>query len=220
MEIKKTCCTCKKDKLLYEFSKNKSKSDGFNHRCKECDKKYRENNKEKTTEYQKEYRKVNKKILSEKNKEYYNLNRNKIINKNKTYNKVNKNKIAKYKNEYQKIKKASDPLFRLSQNTRTAITNSIKKGGYKKTSKIYEIIGCSFIELMSHLNKNPYGFIYENGGFDIDHIVPISNATSEEELIVLNHYSNLQLLPSYYNKHIKLNKPFFRKHFEEWLKSF
>ena len=54
-----------------------------------------------------------------------------------------------------------------------------------------------------------YG-IYEkdkyNVGWDIDHIIPICSATSEEEVIKLNHYTNLQPLCSKVNRDIKKDK--------------
>ena len=43
-------------------------------------------------------------------------------------------------------------------------------------------------------------------GWDIDHIIPISTAKTEEEIIKLNHYSNLQPLCSYTNRVIKRDK--------------
>ena len=46
----------------------------------------------------------------------------------------------------------------------------------------------------------------QNYGWDIDHIIPISFAQSEEDIIKLNHYTNLQPLCSYTNRHIKKNK--------------
>ena len=42
-----------------------------------------------------------------------------------------------------------------------------------------------------------------NFGWDIDHIKPLSLAKNEEELIGLNHYTNLQPLCSKINRCIK-----------------
>ncbi len=42
-----------------------------------------------------------------------------------------------------------------------------------------------------------------NYGWDIDHIIPISSADSEEDIIRLNHYSNLRPLCSKINRDIK-----------------
>lgn len=43
-------------------------------------------------------------------------------------------------------------------------------------------------------------------GWDIDHIIPVSSANSEEEIIKLNHYTNLQPLCSKINRDIKKDK--------------
>lgn len=48
-----------------------------------------------------------------------------------------------------------------------------------------------------------------NHGWDIDHIIPISNAKTEEEVYILNHYSNLEPLCSKINRDIKIDKLFF-----------
>lgn len=44
-----------------------------------------------------------------------------------------------------------------------------------------------------------------NFGWDIDHIIPISSAKSEEDILNLNHYTNLQPLCSKVNRDIKKN---------------
>jgi hypothetical protein len=40
-------------------------------------------------------------------------------------------------------------------------------------------------------------------GWDIDHIIPLSSAKNEEDIIKLSHYSNLQPLCSKVNRDIK-----------------
>lgn len=57
------------------------------------------------------------------------------------------------------------------------------------------------------MNWNNHG-LYDgelNYGWDIDHIIPLSSAKTEEELLELNHFSNLQPLCSKVNRDIKKN---------------
>ena len=43
-------------------------------------------------------------------------------------------------------------------------------------------------------------------GWDIDHIIPLDTAQTIEEIIKLNHHTNLQPLCSKVNRDIKRNK--------------
>jgi hypothetical protein len=45
-----------------------------------------------------------------------------------------------------------------------------------------------------------------NYGWNIDHIIPASSPKSEDDLIKLNHYTNLQPLCSKVNRAIKKDK--------------
>jgi hypothetical protein len=45
-----------------------------------------------------------------------------------------------------------------------------------------------------------------NYGWDIDHIVPISSAKTEDDVFKLNHFTNLQPLCTKINRDIKNNK--------------
>ena len=51
------------------------------------------------------------------------------------------------------------------------------------------------------MNWDNYGSFWS-----IDHIIPISSAKTEEDVLKLNHFSNLRPLCSYKNRHIKSNK--------------
>ena len=44
---------------------------------------------------------------------------------------------------------------------------------------------------------------YENNGWDIDHIIPLSSAKNEKELLELCEFTNLQPLCSYTNRWVK-----------------
>jgi len=192
----------------------------------EYNKKWREENKEYKKVKDKEYQilnsdkiKSNRRNLYLKNKEtelatakiWRENNKEHKKQKDKEYNSLNKDKRNNRHNERMK----TDNVYNLSHITRGLIQKSIRSGGYTKKSKTYEILGCSFedfklylesrfIHWMSWENRGLYNGEL-NYGWDIDHIIPISSAKTEEEIIKLNHYTNLQPLCSYTNRYIKKN---------------
>ena len=177
---------------------------------KEYSKKYRENNKEYFKEYLKEYdknrdkneRKLRVKIYREKNKEkvkkydqeYYKKNKEKILQQSNEYKNNNKQKTLKNNNNYKKKRRQIDPLYKLAGNIRILIKGSIRKQGYTKQTKTFEILGCSYEEFKQHLERQfKKDMNWKNHGqWHLDHIYPISLAKDEAELIKLNHYTNFQ----------------------------
>lgn len=109
---------------------------------------------------------------------------------------INYNRCNRCFNEYMKNKKLENDLFRISCNLRSTVAERIKRKGYNKKSKTYKILGCSFEYLMSYLeNMFLEGMSWDNWGkWHIDHIVPLCSANTEEELITLCNYKNLQPL--------------------------
>ena len=170
------------------------------------DKKYREKNKEKIIKYQKEYRKTQQKKISKSNKKYYKKNKQKINKKNKQWRKKNNVYIKRWKKKYrnknrEKInkhfnkKKKTDALFRVSCIMRSMIWRSLNEQGYSKKTKTYNILGIKYDNFLNWLNNNASNALnYEMKAVNIDHVIPISFAESEEQILALNHYSNLQLL--------------------------
>lgn len=204
--LEKKCRKCEIIKDIKEFSICRSSKDGLQNKCKGC-----------VSIYKKKYRDKNKDIINEKRKKYRDKNKDKIKDRSKVYYENNKDRIRIVNREYQKNRKLNDPLYKLKSRIRSSIRRSLKDGGYTKDSKTNDILGCSYEELLEHLNDNEYGFIYGDDNLDIDHIIPLSRATSEEEIIELNHYSNLQLLPADYNRYIKRDNDFDNECLEEWL---
>jgi len=196
-------------------------------------KEYRENNKEKIKELQSNWVKNNPnyfKDLAKSEKEMKrkkewisnNLETNKQIKKEWVKNNPDKVKESKnkwleknpnYYNQYIKERSKTDFIFKLSNNIRCLIRNSIKRNGFDKNNTTSNILGCTIEEFKQHLESkfeswmtwDNYG-LYNgtaNYGWDIDHIIPSSSAITEQELLELNHFSNLQPLCSYFNRDVK-----------------
>ena len=103
--------------------------------------------------------------------------------------------IASRKNaEYYRNRKANDPMFKLRYNIASRIINSMKGKGFSKNTKTAQLLGCSYQEFKAHLESQfTDGMTWENQGeWHLDHVIPCSAASNEEELIALQHYSNFQ----------------------------
>jgi hypothetical protein len=198
----KTCPKCGIEKPISEFNKNKKRKDGLSCYCRHCNKEYYINNKQKHNSRMRELYILNR----ERCVEYQSLNKDRIKKtKAKWYQDTKEERREKRRN-YNKNRKQTEPLFKLKCNIRTLIINSIKKGGYKKNTKTANILGCEYEYLMEHLESQfDTNMNWSNHGtyWDIDHIIPVSSAKTEEDIIKLNHYTNLQPLESTYNRNIK-----------------
>jgi len=183
-------------------------------------KEYYEKNKEKIRDKQREYYEKNKEEIRQRQKKtykiYYEKNKEKISSVKKIYRSKEEFKERKRKTEkiYHDKRMNSDPLYFLTKKIRIIINRTIKNKNYTKKSRTYQILGCSFEEFKSHIenqfepwmNWGNYGKYKKdtfNFGWDIDHIVPTSTALTEESIIKLNHYTNLQPLCSKVNRDIK-----------------
>ena len=201
--MKKKCYTCKEVKPLDWFGKNKSKKDGRYYQCKDCRRQYYQANREVINERSKQYyeankeqckqyREANKEAFAERRKQRYQANKEAKAEYNKQYFKANKEAIAQYKKE----RHNTDPFVRLANNIRVSIRKALSNGGYSKKSKTHEILGCSFDEYHQHIEAQfTDGMSWERmSEIHIDHRLPLSAATTEAELLALNHHSNLQPL--------------------------
>jgi len=208
-EYRKTYIRDKEKKKKW-FTENKEKVKEYRKKWQDQNKDYIKEyyikNKDKITELQKEYKVNNKDKIKKYHKKY-------IINKDKVkeYKERNKDRIREYNRQYVINKRNSDPLYKLKHNIRTSIRRAITKQGFTKNSKTSDILGCSYDEIKTYLESKfeswmtweNYG-LYEkdkyNVGWDIDHIIPLNSAMTEDEIIKLNHYTNLQPLCSKVNR--------------------
>jgi hypothetical protein len=176
-------------------------------------KEYREKNKEKLKERYVKYYESKKNDIIENNKKYYVDNKDKVLERTKKYRKENIGVIRLRKSKYERDRNKRDPLYRLKTSIRSIICAAFRKKGYSKKTKTHLILGCSFDEFKNHIENQFEGWMCwdnrglyngtEKYGWDIDHIIPLRTAITEEDVIRLNHYTNLRPLCSYYNRDIK-----------------
>ena len=189
----KRCNLCDTIRSIEDFHKDTKAYDGLQSKCKYCMKSY--------TETTKKTRYVEYKFCGSceviKNSSCF------ISDKTKVDGLCN---ICK--NCYSERRKSNrlDPLKKLKDTLRNRIRDSFIKscsGKYPKSKSTLNIIGCDFKFFHEHIKKqflnwmNEYnhGFCEEseyNCKYHLDHVVPVSYAKTEEELYLLNHWSNFQ----------------------------
>lgn len=156
--MKKLCLKCLTLKAPEDFCQDKSRKDGLNNRCRECDR-----------QCVKSY----SRRLGVREK----YNARKVI-----YNKTTK--ARKYRRDYENQKTRTNPMFRLTRRIASAIRLSLH--GNKAGRKWQKLTGYTVAELKGHLEKQfQSGMTWDNyGEWHIDHIIPISafNFTKPEDV--------------------------------------
>jgi hypothetical protein len=93
---------------------------------------------------------------------------------------------------------ANDENIRLRASVRAGLRRLMETMGLTKDTESEKLLGCSYEELIIHLNTNDRGLIYNMDGpvLHIDHIRPISNFNigCRLELLEACNWNNLQLL--------------------------
>lgn len=208
------------------LSQSKDKLHYYCKTCKRAlDKEYAIKNKEKIQKYKKEYRKLNidklkakckvyrksnaallkqKRILNKEQRkiwwdEWYKLNKESQVKKNHENYLLNKKLYHERSKLYQKKRRAVDGVFDFRYRVSVLVRDSFKRtknGGYRKSAKTEEIIGCTISFLIERFQSLfAEGMSFENNGeWHIDHIIPLATAKTKEDIIRLNHYTNLQPL--------------------------
>jgi hypothetical protein len=215
--ISKVCSKCFVEKPLEEYYAEKKSKFGVRGDCKCCNAIYRAGkNREETAAKKSIYYAEHKEERATKAAIYYAEHKEEIDTRNAIYRAEHKEEInAKAAtpevraivNARQKERNATDPLYKLSRNTRSLIKQSIKRGGFKKNTKTADILGCTFEEFQIHIeNRFTEGMTWKNqGDWHIDHFFPVSWASNEEQFYKLNGYANLRPLNGKLNR-IKWDK--------------
>lgn len=204
MEAICRCCNLLKSDSHFThrtIKKNGSEYSYYMKDCKSCrsesqKKKYQSLNNIERLNFNKKRYANNSDSVKERSKKYYQYNKDKdnFKDRRKEYYNNNREEIIKKSYSYKKDRMEYDVLYKFKNSVRCRVLSALK--GYKKDSNTESIIGCSFDCLINHIeSKFVENMTWENRDkWEVDHIVPLSLAVNQEEIIFLSNYKNLQPL--------------------------
>lgn len=171
-------------------------------------KEYEEKNKEKIKEYRKEYYRKNRERIGEQAAEYQRNNKDKVHKWHKTYREKHAKQLARQQKEYRKSNREAiterrlkklhdDPVFKKAEQVRCNIRDAFRSENHRKKSKTAEIVGCDLYTFKKYLLntwKEQYGREWQGEPYQFHHIIPLSTAKTEADVLRLNHYTNIRLI--------------------------
>lgn len=178
---------------------------------REKDRNYKKNNTEKQTQYTQKWRKNNTEKYVESYKSYNQKNKE----KSKQYcidNKEHRKVIMKNRH---KVRLKIDINYRIKCNLSRRFRKMLQDKNLKKGNSMIEFLGCSLIELKTHLESQfTEGMNWDNYGqfgWVVDHIMPCASfdLTKDEDRKKCWHYSNLQ--PLWWEENLKKSDKVFNK---------
>ncbi len=197
----KVCTKCGEEKGLEEYCKDKRFKDGLRSHCKACIREYRQENKERIKEQKKQHYQENKDRIKSRQKHYRQENKERINKYSKQHYQENKDRYLECHKQYAKKRYSVDPIFRYSSLIRTCVRKAFHQINMPKSGPTFELLGYTPEQLCNHLSTYLDKLCQDCGAqvvtldhFHIDHIIPISTAKTEEDVIRLNQLNNLRLI--------------------------
>jgi len=203
---KKTCTNCSRSLVIDKFGLKKYKSrkgipvEYRRQKCKECvseaRKAYRSKPERKAQEKEYSQREDVKKRKAAFYRTPKQAKKKRKQERKRMQDPIQRAKRTEYFRQYEKNRKATDKVFDMKKRIQKQILRALSRKGYTKKSRSFEILGTDFesftrwiedqfVEGMSWANRKDW---------HLDHIVPISFAQTEEDIIKLNHYTNFRPL--------------------------
>ena len=110
------------------------------------------------------------------------------------YTRTESTKIKKQLRKKQR--KMEDPIYAMTERLRNRLHVALRNAGFKKNSCTEKMLGCTFKQFAKHIESQfPDGMSWDNRSeWHLDHILPLSCATTIEGLEKLSHYTNIRPL--------------------------
>jgi hypothetical protein len=190
-------------------------------KCNEATRKWHNANRERLKEYSalkyrenpqrhrdraKQYRNNNLDLLRAKERQRYLENRETLKEKSRNYYREHPDKCLESRKKWQaknpdaikilRKKRLEKPDYAISHRISCLIRATLKNVGQKKQSRTFQILGCSPLDFKQHIESQFLpGMSWENRSeWHLDHIIPVSLGKTKEQILKLNHYTNLRPL--------------------------
>lgn len=195
----RTCTKCKECKPVESFyRKSTARGGGPTAVCKVCclavmsaayfadKKKFQDRNRAAHAK--------NREAMNARSREWHLLNKDVANARSRARYMANKQSYIDANNRNITARRKADPLFCMMLRVKGLIYESMCAGGYTKKSRSHEILGCDWEFFKLHIERQFLkGMTWENRSeWHIDHIVPLATAKTEEDVIRLNHFTNLR----------------------------
>ena len=156
---------------------------------------YHAANKDRIRQCQAAYYQSNKAIICDRVAEWRRSNPDKRLASNRRWVAENPEKASDC-NRRNKAKRMACPISSMHERVRALVAQALRGRGYRKTSRTHEILGCDLAFFKDHMERQFLkGMSWDNRNeWHIDHIVPLASAKTEEDVIRLNHFTNLRPL--------------------------
>jgi len=144
----------------------------------------------------KRQREANPEKLKLLHKQWRNANRDRHRENARRWGKRNRERCNELKRIRNAKRRKTDPAYAMMVRLRSRTTKAFREQGYTKKSKTRKILGADLETVRFHIEcqfRDGMGW-HNRNDWHIDHIVPLAHAKSEDDLIKLCHYTNLQPL--------------------------
>lgn len=177
---------------------------------------YWEANKEEFSQKRKADRAARPGDYSEMQRRSYEKNKPKRVAYHKEYRAgKGRSLINSYQTDYIRRKREEDPVFRESHRIRGMLRRNLSRPGIQKKpgNRFEKIFGCDKNRFREHIeslfepwmNWDNRGTVNgrrptaPNHAWDFDHIIPMNTAKTVDDVIMLNHHSNIRPLCAWKN---------------------
>lgn len=184
--------------LCYDCHKARAKANYVRHaeKIKQKTKEYRQGKgRESIQEASKTYYLQNKEKIKARSSEWRKNNLDRKRENNRKWVQENKEKNREIQNDLDRRRRLKDPVFALKSRMRCNVRRYVRQiaGGVKDFSTL-DWLGCDWLQFKVHIEAQfTKGMSWENlDKWEIDHIIPASQAKTLDECAALNHFTNLR----------------------------